>query len=72
MEKTIEEYGEVANKEQAEERELAKSRASKSSGGGAVRSKRNSRRNTGTLQTLVLAPGSRRVRRPSAKARSSR
>jgi hypothetical protein len=71
VEKTLEECQEVANKEQIEEKEQTKSKASQSSGIGAVRSKRNGRRNTGTFEGLVLASGSRRTRRPSAKARSS-
>jgi hypothetical protein len=72
VEETIEEYQEVANKEQAEDKAAAQEKASRGSDVGPVRSKRNGRRNPGTLEGVVLAPGSRRTRRPSAKARSSR
>ena len=69
MEKTIEEYQEIANKEQVEEKEQAKSKPKAST--GAIRSKRNGRRSAGTFEGVVLASGTRRTRRPSAKARSS-
>ena len=75
MEKTIEEYQEIANKEQAEEKVVgqAKSkttRTSRSSGVGATRSTRNGGRSAGTFDGVVLPSGTTRTRRPSAKARS--
>ena len=75
MEQTVQEYKEIANKEQAEEKTAAgneKAKASKpsrNSGGGAVRTRKGSR-NTGTFEGVVLPSGSTRTRRPSAKARS--
>lgn len=72
LEETIQEYQEVASKEQAEDKAAAQEKASRSSDVGPVRSKRNGRRSGGAFQGVVLAPGSRRTRRPSAKARSSR
>ena len=76
MEKTIEEYQEIANKEQAEEKVEGQGkpragRTSRSSGTGAVRSTRNGGRNAGTFEGVVLPSGSTRTRRPSAKARPS-
>ena len=76
VEKTVEEYQEVANKEQAEEKvsgagKPKASRTSRSSGGpGVVRSTRNGGRDGGTFDGVVLPSGTTRVRRPSAKARS--
>jgi len=77
LEKTIEEYQEIANKEQAEEKVVGQgkpkaSRTSRSSGVGAVRSTRNGGRNIGSFEGVVLPSGTPRTRRPSAKARSSR
>lgn len=69
MEKTIEEYQEVASKEQAEDKAAAQDKAAHNSNVGAVRSKRNGRQASGT--SGVLAAGSKRTRRPSAKARSA-
>lgn len=76
MEKTIEEYQEIANKEQAEDKVAGQgkpkmSRAPRKSGTGAVRSTRGGGRNTDTFEGVVLPSGSTRTRRPSAKARSS-
>jgi len=77
VDKTVEEYQEIANKEQAEEKTAAgndKAKASKpsrsSNGGGAVRTRKGSTRSTGTFEGVVLPSGSTRTRRPSAKARS--
>ena len=70
MEKTIEEYQELASKEQAEDKAAAQDKAARSSSVGAVRSKRTGRRASST--SGVLAAGSKRARRPSAKARSAR
>lgn len=74
MEKTIEEYQELANKEQAEDKVggQGKTRTSRSSGVGAVRSTRNGGRSTGAFEGVVLPSSARRARRPSAKAKSSR
>lgn len=77
MEKTVEEYQEIANKEQAEDKVAGRSkpkasRTTRSSGVGAVRSTRGGSRNTGTFEGVVLPSGSRRTRRPSAKERASR
>jgi len=78
LEKTIEEYQEIANNEQAEEKVVgqgkpkAAGRTSRSSGIGAVRSTRNGGRSTGTFEGVVLPSSTSRTRRPSAKARSSR
>jgi len=74
VEKTVEEYQEIANKEQAEEKTTGNDKAkaskpSKSTGGGAVRTRKGSR-NTSTFEGVVLPSGSTRTRRPSAKARS--
>lgn len=75
MEKTIEEYQEIASKEQAEEKVVGQgktkvTRTSRSSGVGAARSTRNGGRSTKTFDGVVLPSGSTRTRRPSAKARS--
>ena len=76
MEKTIEEYQEIANNEQAEEKVVgegkpkARRTARMSTGGMSARSTRNGR-NTGTFDGVVLPSGTTRSRRPSAKAKSS-
>jgi len=75
LDKTVEEYQEIANKEQAEEKTAGNdskakaSKPSKSNGGGAVRTRKGSR-STGTFEGVVLPAGSTRNRRPSAKART--
>ena len=76
MEKTVEEYQEIANKEQAEEKtagndKAKSSRTPRNSSGGAVRTRKGSRNTgTGTFEGVVLPSGTTRTRRPSAKARS--
>lgn len=69
MEETIKECQEVADKDQAEEKAAAQDK-SKASQGGVVRSRRKGGRRS-ILEGVVLASGTRRTRRPSAKARSS-
>ena len=72
MDKTVQEYQEIANKEHEEEKDAgqSKARTPRSNGAGPTRSTRQSLRGTGTFEGVVLPSGTRRVRRPSAKARS--
>lgn len=72
MEKTVEEYQEIANKEHDEEKDAGqnKARTPRSNGVGPARSTRQSGRSSRTFEGVVLPSGTRRTRRPSAKARS--
>ena len=75
VEKTIEECKELVEKEQPEDKPKEEGKPTRVSRGrdvGAARSTRTRSRKTSTFDGVVLDPGSKRNRRSSARANSSR